>query len=86
MTPNAIEILLHCHCSPLPHPRRDAKSVQEELQTLENNLLIEPEPGCKGGYRTTERGRAHVAQLCALPWPVQAWVTAEGKPIDMSAY
>ncbi len=82
MTPNAIEVLIHCHVCPLPHPRSDAPAVAEELQSLQANRLIEPEPGSPGGYRTTDRGRAHIAQLCNTPWPKQAWIGADGSCIE----
>lgn len=81
MTPNAIEVLIHCHVCPLPHPRKDAPAVAEELQSFLKNGLIEPEPGSPGGYRTTERGAAHIEQLCRTAWPVRVWVGADGKPI-----
>jgi len=83
MTPNGIEVLIHCHVCPLPHPRKDAPAVAEELQSLELNGLIEPEPGSDGGYRTTDRGRAHIEQLCRTAWPVQAWFDANGNRIEI---
>lgn len=83
MTPNAIEILIHCHVSPMPHPRRDAPAVAEELRSLQVNGLIEPDPNFSNGYRTTNRGRAHVQQLCRTPWPVKAWVGADGSVIEI---
>lgn len=86
MTPNAIEILIHCHVTPAPHPRKDAPAVAEELRSLEANGLIERDPGGGlGGYRTTERGRAHIEQLCRTAWPVQAWIGADGRLIALDA-
>ncbi len=82
MTPNAIEILIHCHVCPLPHRRRDVPAVGEELASLEINGMIEPGPEYPGGYRTTPRGKAHIEQLCGLAWPVQVWIGADGKVID----
>ena len=82
MTPNAIEILIHCHVSPTVHPRSDAPAVKQELQSLEQYGLIRS-IAPPGAYTTTERGAAHVAQLCATPWPKQTWVDAQGKPIDV---
>ena len=76
MTPNGIEILLHCHTSPQAHPRANAPAVQEALRSLLVNGLIRSEDG--GYYSTTERGMAHVEQLCRLPWPVSEWVGADG--------
>lgn len=81
MTPNGIEILIHCHVCPLPHPRREAPAVAEELDSFQRNGLIEPLPGNFGGFRTTDRGRAHIEQLCRTAWPIQAWVGADGKLI-----
>ena len=83
MTPNAIEILIHCHVCPLPHPRRD--EVAEELASLLANQLIEDEPGSPGGYRTTLRGRLHVQQLCNTAWPVSVFVGADGTVLELDA-
>ena len=80
MTPNEIEVLIHCHVSPSPHPRKDAPAVQEALASfLRNGLVALDEDGI---YHTTYRGAAHIAQLCNRPWPVQAWVDENGKVID----
>ena len=79
MTPNGIEVLIHCHVCPLPHPRRDAPAVEEELRSLKLNGLIEERPGTNDVFITTARGRAHIEQLCSTPWPVQAWIGADGK-------
>ena len=83
MTPNAIEILLHCHTTATPHPRENYPAVKEELRSLLHNCLIEKD-GATGLYRTTSRGRAHVAQLCGLAWPVErrVWVGPDDKIID----
>lgn len=83
MTPNAIEILLHCYLTPMPHPRRDAPAVQEAIEAFLVEGLIEAEPGSPGGYRTTDRGTAHVKQLCNLPLPEQGWIGANGMAIDL---
>jgi hypothetical protein len=85
MTPNAIEVLLHCHVSPTPHPRRDAPAVDYEIQSFLANGLIEEEPGHPGAYRTTLRGRLHVQQLCRLPWPVSVFMGADGKVLELDA-
>lgn len=81
MTPNDIEILIHCHVCPLPHPRADAPAVEESLRNLFVRGLIEKDGN--GGYHTTGRGNAHVVQLCSMPWPTQAWVDTQGKIIEM---
>ena len=76
MTPNDIEILIHYHVSPEPHPRITAPAVESATLMLEENGLIQRIDGI---YRTTERGRAHVEQLCNLDFPRAAWVGANGE-------
>ena len=81
MTPNGIEILIHFHVCPLPHPRLHAPAVVEEIESfLRNGLIKEIGPG---HYRTTERGAAHIAQLCNVPWPKQVWIDEQGRFIDV---
>ena len=79
MTPNDIEILIHCHCSPVRHPRWHAPAVSESLNSMERNgLIVQVSDGI---YKTTDRGRAHLHQLCTLPWPVKKWVDYKGNEI-----
>ena len=85
MTPNAIEILLHCHVCPLPHPRIEAPAVQDEVQSLLAHGLIEEERGSNGGFRTTLRGWLHVQQLCSTAWPVRVFMGADGKVLELDA-
>lgn len=91
MTPNDIEVLIHCHVSLTPHPRRHYPAVRESLEMFTKHGFIEPiKPGDFGfekvdkeAYRTTDRGRAWIAMLCATPWPEQAWVDARGEVIEI---
>jgi hypothetical protein len=76
MTPNGIEVLLHCHTSPTPHPRVEARAVRDALAMLEDDGMIVSAPGTT--YTTTSRGAAHVKQLCRLSLPTQAWIGADG--------
>lgn len=57
-------------------------AVQEEIASFLMNGLIEADPHFPGTYKTTERGAAHISQLCSLPWPVKAWVDCNGKIIS----
>lgn len=84
MTPNAIEILIHCFVCPEPHPRCHAPAVVDELDRLEHNGLIEKVEGHTNVFTTTDRGNAHIEQLCRLPWPTKAWIGANGKPLLVS--
>lgn len=84
MTPNDIEILIHCHVSPSPHSRIDAPAVAGSLASLEVNGLIQ-KIDTHGGYRATARGRAHIETLCKTPWPTQKWVDHFGAIIETEA-
>ena len=80
MTPLAIEILLHFHVSPLPHPLSAYPAIAAEIESQLRDGLIEP---AKEGYhyQTTERGKAHIRQLCNLPFPTQMWADKDGNKI-----
>ena len=78
MTPNDIEILIHYHVSPAPHPRISAPAVESATLMLQEHGLIHL---VDGSYRTTDRGSAHVQQLCELDFPRAAWVSAAGEVI-----
>ena len=88
-SPAEIEVLLHCYHSPEIHPRIDTPCVKSSLVNLEMCLLIEPQvymPGIDttnlSTYRTTERGSAHIKQLCSLPLPKQVWADQNGRVIE----
>lgn len=81
MTPNDIEILIHCHVSPLVHPRMEAPAVKEAYRNLEANGLIEQRN--EDCYHTTDRGKAHIEVLCSTPWPTQAWIDSNGNRIKI---
>ena len=86
-SPCDIEVLLHCYYSPEEYPRVYAPAVQSSYGILVLCGLIEPvynEVTITSEYRTTERGRAHVKQLCTLPLPSSAWVDNNGKVIELN--
>jgi hypothetical protein len=80
MTPISIEILLKCYYSPEPLEFIDSTVTQEIVREFMDDGLIElgDESGC---FKATEKGRAHVEQLCNLPYPVAVWIGGNGKPI-----
>lgn len=80
MTPSDIEVLLHIHVCPEPHPRESAPAVDAGITRLLGTGLIEPL--AVGKYHTTDRGAAHIRQLCQLPFPTVQWVGANGEIID----
>lgn len=83
-TPVNVEVLLHCYVSPNRHPLHDAPAVRQAFKDLHEADLIAPDDAdpLSGIYQTTERGDAHINQLCNLALPVQAWVGANGRLID----
>lgn len=79
MTPNDIDVLLHCFVSPSVHPRLDAPAVQETIARFIEQDLITRVTGSV--YKTTSRGNAHVQQLCNLPLPTSAWLDEHNRVI-----
>jgi len=81
MTPNDIEFLIHCHVSPRVHERIESNAIQETIERfLASALIIQRGPGDKI-YYTTDKGAAHLRQLCNLSLPKQVFVDYEGKEI-----
>jgi len=86
MTPLHIQLLLHAHaiCEPI-ESLTDTKN--EYLNDLVKSGLIKPDeesaPHPTSGWMTTERGRAHIEQILALPLPVKIWADSHGRPIKL---
>lgn len=75
MTPSDIEVLLHYHCSPTPHPRASTPAVKAATNAFRSMGLIHLQPDFKSNHRyeTTEGGKILVEALCAVPFPVKRW-------------
>jgi len=87
MTPNDIEILIHCHVSPSQHPRQGSAAVKNSIEGLLCAGLIqrdeqESEKHEQAIYCSTKRGRAHIKQITQLPLPRAVWVDSAGEVID----
>ena len=79
MSPLALEILLKAYYgSQEPHPSNGTVPYREAVDAFVAAGMIELG---EYGYRTTERGAAHVHQLLALPFPMQGWIGADGRLI-----
>jgi len=80
-SPNNIEVLLHCHTRPQPHPRLDAGAVRDAIGEFLRLGAIEPdeEANC---WRTTPLGKAWVQALCNVPPPRTAFVDEHGNLIE----
>jgi len=74
-TPNNIDVLIHYHCSPEPHPRVDAPAIVGAIEDLTSVGALEVR---EGKLRTTKMGEAWLKALCKVPPPRQAWVDAHG--------
>ena len=86
MTPSDIEILIHYHVSPEPHPRLSASAVTESVNRFLEQGLIKLSSrtitiGEPALYTTTSKGAAHISQLCKLPLPIAVWANDEGEII-----
>jgi hypothetical protein len=81
LTPNELEILIHCHTTPTAHPRHDAPAVQEALAWFMEDGIIKPTDTCRV-FTTTNKGRAWLSDILATPMPRQAWINSSGKVIE----
>ncbi len=79
MTPNDLDVLLHCYVSPSPHPRIEAPAVKQSLDMWQDAgcLTYNSAEAC---YQCTERGNLHVKQLLNIPLPAlqELWVDYKG--------
>lgn len=71
-SPNNIEVLLHYHTTPEPHPRIDAPAVKEATEMLLRVECIKP--SMPGRFNTTPKGKAWVEALCNVELPQEAYV------------
>ena len=81
MSPSDIEVLIWCHCRAETHPRIKAPAVNGAIQQFLSAGLIEAHDHFDF-YITTDRGAAHINQLCSVEWPTQAWIDNNGNVID----
>lgn len=78
MSPSDIEVLIHCHVNPLPHPRREAPAVEDALADFKQLGLITE--GVKPQtYTTTIGGELLVTMLCDTPFPTRDWIDPRKK-------
>ncbi len=70
LSPCDINVLLHCHVSPEPHPAAGAPAVKESYDMFKKSGLIVRN---NNAWVTTAKGDAFVAALCRTPEPVAIW-------------
>lgn len=85
-TPKEIEVLLHYHCYPTPHPQAEAISTINAVnKLLECGALGRSTvpPGNPILYNTTDLGYAWVEALKRVPIPRVAYVDERGDMIEL---
>lgn len=80
LTPNDIDVLIHFCVCPAPHERQGAPAVRESIAMFVAAGILEPSES-RSGYQGTERGLAHLKQLCSIPYPTMSWVDVTGMVI-----
>ena len=78
MTPNEIDTLLLCSKNAV---RMAGPTTSLALTSLLGKGLVVVIDESNETYITTDRGNAHISQLCSLALPVPAWGDADGKII-----
>lgn len=73
MTPNDIEVLIHCHVSPTVHPRHEAPAVKRSILWMLDKEIIK-QCSYANQYRTTGKGKALIKMLCDTPIPKKCFV------------
>ena len=75
MTPSTLEVLVRCHIYGSANEMLNSPTVKKALEQLMHHGLLEQ---ISGEFGTTARGKAHVDQLCALPFPEQVYIDYKG--------
>jgi len=75
MTPNDLEILIHCHVCALVHPRYNAPAVREAIDGFLEDGIIEPsnqyiQSNC---FTTTTKGQIWLEMILETPHPDLKW-------------
>lgn len=82
MSPYEIKLLLDIYTTPDWHKNRGEPIIGETLSKFEDNNLIVYGLSMDN-TKLTSKGRAHVSQLCYLPFPqeIKQWVDHAGNAI-----
>jgi hypothetical protein len=80
MTPNDIEVLIHCYVTPCIHPRIEAPAVIGAMRAFASEGILEKQDGEM--YSVTDKGEALMNMLCSTPLPVQVWADGCGNIIN----
>lgn len=80
-TPLHLKLLLHAYSHPEPWPHNGGCAHEYEQQLVLSGLIQSHASGHY--YECTQKGRAHVEQLCRLPFPTQVWMAANGEILKL---
>ena len=81
MTPTDIEALLRCaiHTATMVGPH----NILALTPLLQKGLIVLVDES-SATYRTTDKGDAHIRQMCSLSLPIPVWADAEGNIIKIT--
>lgn len=71
LTPNDLEVLLHCYYSPERHPRHHATAVLGAIEMWIHHGCIEVDGKRTQCYNVTSRGTKFIEMLLETPLPVR---------------
>jgi hypothetical protein len=80
LTPNDLNILIHCYCCADVHPRIYAPAVQDTIRFFLKDGIIK-QTGESNIFRTTAKGNAWLTVILRTPCPTQAWIDDKGNII-----
>lgn len=90
MTPFELGILLHYYTTPVAHEQEDSPAPiwEPTIQAFISEKIIEPTPIAPppdidykpSAYRLTQRGKAYIKYVLAVPLPMMKWVLPEELP------
>lgn len=75
MTPLHLLILINAYTGIRPQIYPDSDASEDYASELESAGMIELSPYQGVTWEITEKGKAHIQALEALPFPVATWVT-----------
>ena len=78
-SPSDIEVMIHYHTDPNPHPREDAPAVKDAMKMFIQLGFLHWQ---EGQLRSTDLGAAWITMLCHTPLPLIAFVTPNGEVIN----
>ena len=81
ITPNDLEILIHYFVSANPHPRETASAVSNAITRYINDGIFEINMTHRSGYEVTDKGKAWLKTILAVPYPKKVWVDRDGNVI-----